>query len=345
MSLVGVPAADRQGALQAQLAAWQPFPDSVFLVDMVGDHAQVFALEREAIDREEPVPSDLWPETLLHQFGTEGLRLVECLVGYEGQAWRDGVLMASRWWAQIPEASDWQTFVRQSRLGAMDGSALSEFVPSLERLSWLKPSRPVRRADQWADVAQGNERLLMGAVAVVLVAITASVAHDGWDSRQSSHDARNALNAIKEEASPLLMAREKALAAADQSAALIRQMTAPLPLDVMDQLARLLPKGVTLKEFDLAQLSLRVALELPADVTRARVVNELESGGWFTQVSEVKDGGNRSWVSFEMKLSGAQAPGRSSNDAGLTRGAADGGAPPLLPERPQLIAPKPSGKS
>ena len=133
------------------------------------------------------------------------------------------------------------------------------------------------------------------------------------------------------------------MAAADQSAQILKQLDLPAPLDVIDQLAQLLPKGTLVKEFDLQPGLLKVALELPADVARARVVNELESGGWFTQVSEVKDAVARNWVSFEMKLTGARPPGKpANNDAGLQRGAADKPAgPPPLPE----AQPAPPGKT
>jgi len=77
-----------------------------------------------------------------------------------------------------------------------------------------------------------------------------------------------------------------------------------------------------------------VALDLPAEVSRAQVITGLESGAWFTQISEVKDGGGggaRSGISLEMKLAAAQPPARQQQqgaDAGLSRGAADMPAPP-----------------
>ncbi|MDN3920968.1 hypothetical protein [Roseateles violae] len=340
VNLAGVPPADRAGALQAQLAAWQPFPDSVFLVDLLGDQAQVFALERGALELDERIASELWPESLLHEPASDGLHLVECLEGCEGQAWLNGVLLASRWWAQKPALDEWVAFGRQSRMGVSRRDA--EVLPELERLAWFKPLRPVLRADQLGYAALGNERLLMGVTVLSLLAFTTWAARDAWDSRQESIAARQALEAVKQDAAPLLAARDKALAAADQSAVLIKQLTAPFPLEVIDHLAKLLPKGITVKELDLGPQSLRVGLELPTDLSRAKVVNDLESGGWFTQVSEVKDAGVRSWATFEMKLSAARPPGRSSNDSGLKRGAAE---LPVNPELPKPVAPQQAGKS
>lgn len=338
ISLAGVSAADRQGALQAQLSAWQPFPDAIFLVDLLNDQAQVFALARDSLvalgDRP---PSSLWPESLLHE-PAEGttLRLVACVDGFEGQAWRDGVLAHSRWWASQPDRLEWLGFVRQSQHQAgVEGHE----VPPAQALPWMKPARSVVRADQLGRTSQANEGLLVGAVAMVLLAFSGATVHELWDASQARSQTQQYLSEIKQEVAPLLAARDQAMAAADQSAALIAQLQAPLPLEVMQHLSGLLPKNAMLKELDLTSKQLRIALELPADLSRAKLVAELESGGWFRQVSEVRDGMPSNWVSFEMQLAGARPPLAANADAGLTRTAA--GVPPPPPE---MALPRNQGK-
>lgn len=338
ITLAGVSAADRHGALQAQLAAWQPFPESLYLVDLSDDQAQVFALDQRQLPPQAlSQAKTLWPESLLRESPVEGLRLIKGLEGFEGQAWRNGVLQASRWWTEVPAQEEWQAFARQARVA--DAALPQPLEPA-----WLKPLRPVLRADQLGRAGQGQERLIAGACALVLVTFSAAVAREAWDSYQASKAAAQELVSLKQEVAPLLGARERALAATDQSAMLLKQLDLPVPLELMDQLAQLLPKGVRVKELDLQPGSLKVALELPADVARARIVNELESGGWFVQVSEVKDAVSRNWVSFEMKLAGARPPNKQSNDAGLVRGAAERPAgPPPMPELQPQQGPKPAG--
>jgi len=337
-SLGGLPAADRVGALQAQLLAWQPFVDSLVLVDLHGEQAQAYALPRELVSsagtKFELKPELLWPESLCHAALPDGLHLLQCMEGVEGQCWQAGVLLASRWWAAVPGLADWQAFARQSRAPASSQAAAAP--PEVQALPWQRPLRQPRPAEQLGRAAAGQERLLVGAGALLLLVFSSMTARAAWDAYQAREQAQSAVAQLRQDVTPLLAARDKALAAADQSAALLAQLRAPQPLEVLEELGRLLPKGSTVKEFDLNQLTVRVALELPAEVSRAQVITGLESGAWFTQISEVKDGGvggggARSGISLEMKLAAAQPPARQQQqgaDAGLSRGAADMPAPP-----------------
>jgi len=279
-------------------------------------------------------PELLWPESLCHAALPDGLHLLQCMEGVEGQCWQGGVLLASRWWVAVPSLADWQAFARQSRAPASSQTAAA--VPEVQALPWQRPLRQPRPAEQLGRAAAGQERLLVGAGALLLLVFSSMTARAAWDAYQAREQAQSAVAQLRQDVTPLLAARDKALAAADQSAALLAQLRAPRPLEVLEELGRLLPKGSTVKEFDLNQLTVRVALELPAEVSRAQVITGLESGAWFTQISEVKDGGVggggvRSGISLEMKLAAAQPPARQQQqgaDAGLSRGAADMPAPP-----------------
>jgi hypothetical protein len=340
-SLAGLPVADRIGALQAQLLAWQPFVDSLVLVDLHGEQAQAYALPRALVQEAGLRPELLWPESLCHAPLADGLHLLQRLEGVEGQCWQGGVLLASRWWAAVPELGDWQAFARQSRAPAQGATG----VPVPQALPWQRPLRSPRPAEQLGRAAASHERLLVGAGALMLLVFSSMTARAGWDAYQAREQAQAAVAQLRQDVTPLLAARDKALAAADQSAALLAQLQAPQPLEVLEELGRLLPKGSTVKEFDLNQLTVRVALELPAEVSRAKVITELESGAWFTQISEVKDGVARSGISLEMKLAAARPPTRqqaTGADAGLSRGAADLPAPPPGIEA-QAPTPKPAG--
>lgn len=329
ISLAGVPVADRIGALQAQLLAWQPFVDSLVLVDLQGDQVQAYALPRQtALDAGLSKPELLLPESLCHAPRDDGLHLLHCLEGMEGQSWQNGVLLASRWWAAAPSLDEWQSFARQSRQSA----AAPMGVPAAKQLDWQRPLRQPLPVEQLGRAAAGQERVLIGAAALMLLVFSSMTVRATWDAYQARQEAQAAVVQLKQDVTPLLAARDKALAGADQSAALLGQLQAPQALEVLEELNRLLPKGSVLKEFDLNQLTLRIALELPAEVTRAKVITELESGAWMTQISEVKDGQPRTGISLEMKLAAVKPPGRQREggaaDAGLSRGAAD---LPVLP--------------
>nr|WP_316640640.1 hypothetical protein [uncultured Roseateles sp.] len=345
VSMAGVPASDRVKALQAQLLAWQPFPESLYLVDLLGDQAQVFALDQQQLAPLENSNAPLWPESLLHEAPADGVVLLECLEGFEGQAWRGAVLNTSRWWPQLPDEAEWLGFVRQCRLSPAESQAALAQVPVARSSPWFRPARQVLRADQLSRSQQGNERLVLGAAGLILVAATAYGAHDAWATYQFRLAQQAAVMSLKDEVAPILAAREKALAAADQSAALVGLLRAAAPLEVMEHLGRLLPKGSTVKELDIGPQTVRVALELPAEVSRAKVVAELESGGWFVQVSEVKDSVSRAWINLEMRLSGPQPPGPKNADAALTRTSNQKPEPPpgLDATAPARVPGPPSG--
>lgn len=339
IDLSGVAVADRVGALRAQLLAWQPFADSEMLVDLHGDQAQVFAVPRDTLQAASLSADRLWPETLCHMPLADGLHLVECLEGVDGQFWSAGILRASRWWASTPDAAEWATFARLSR--ATPGTMHA--VPALQTLAWTRMPRALQPLSGVGQGELGRERLIVGGAALVLLVYGGMTARAAWDAHADLQNTTAALEARRDEAKPVLAAREKALTLADRSSALVAQLQSPRPLEVMDELAKRLPKGSLVREFDLNQLALRVVLDLPADVSRATLVEELLAAGWFTQVSEVKDGLPRTGMALEMKLSGVLPPVRTTNaDAGLKRGAADIGAPP--PSVDVAPLPKPGGK-
>lgn len=325
IDLAGLAVAERMNALRVQLLAWQPFAESELLIDLHGEQAQVFALPRELLQASGLTAERLWPETLCHAPLADGLHLVQCIEGFEGQSWQGGVLLSSRWWAAAPDRGEWAAFARLSRASA----GQSTKPPAVASPDWQRPARLPRPLTRLGQGEAGRERLVVGGAALVLLAYAGMVTRAVWDAHSDREATLAALDQRRDEAKPLLAAREKALALADRSAALIAQLQAPRPLDVMNELVQRLPKGCLVREFDLNQLALRVVLDLPPDVSRAALVGELESGGWFTQVSEVKDGMPRSGLGLEMKLSGVLPPVRVANaDAGLKRGSADVAAPP-----------------
>jgi len=74
------------------------------------------------------------PETLARAPGGDGLRLVPCIDGFEGEYWIGGELIASRWWPRQPDAASWAVFVRAARAQDVigdDAGALAPPAPTL----------------------------------------------------------------------------------------------------------------------------------------------------------------------------------------------------------------------
>jgi hypothetical protein len=52
------------------------------------------------------------PESLCRKSMTNGVRLVKCISGIEGQVWHESQLVASRWWHDQPSSENWDSFLR-----------------------------------------------------------------------------------------------------------------------------------------------------------------------------------------------------------------------------------------
>lgn len=335
--LAGIAQVDRLGALQAQLAAWQPMPDAMYLVAWQGEVAQAFAVDRQGL-ADAGVKAAVWlPETLAREAGEEGVRLVQALDGVEGQSWRGGVLQVSRWWAERPELAEWQQFLRQAHWSG----APAQQVPAPESPPWIRPRRLPVLSEQLGQSRQGSERWLVIAMLLLMLGFGAMTARTLWDSYEARRRAQLELAEMREQVAPVLKSREAALLAADQGAALIAQLRSPQALEVMAELLRLLPKGVVIRELDLDMLDLRLVLELPPDSQRGKLVAELESGGWFTGVRELKDGVSRSGLGLQMRLLGPTPPQRSNADTGLGKLSSESGAKSVAPGGPTSAGGRP----
>ncbi len=316
--------ADRLSALRAQLAAWGPLPDAHFLISWQGAVAQAFTAEKGRLESV-TVKNPSWlPETLAREAPSDGVRVVQALDGFEAQAWKAGVLRSTRWWAARPAAQEWTLFLRQAGWAGQAAQADPEPVSP----AWRRPAALPSAADRLEQMGQGSEKRLAGILALVLIGFGAMSARMLWDSYEARRLSQAALVELKTEVAPVLAARDKALSAADRGAALISLLQAPRPLEVLEELLQLLPPAALIREVDTQGMDVRVLLDLPAGVSRSKVITDLEAGGWFTQVSEARDGQPRGGLDLQMKLSAAVPPQRGNADAGLQRLATEGLAAP-----------------
>lgn len=339
LRLSGVAAADRGDAVRAQLQAWEPWPECVYLVAwQQNDQALAFAVDGrwlsgllKDLDGIATLPVVLWPETLMRVPLADGTRLLRCLDGYEGQSWHGGVLLASRWWKTAPDGLEWTTFLRS--LGAAIGSETT--APAVQHVEWLShPSVPVSNAADDGAPARRRERWMAGASVGILLFFTGAIGHQAWRIGEHEASLQAERDRLEQSSKPVLAARDLALQASNQVQSLARALSSPLPLEVLDHLSSVLPaKGALLREFELTGSGLRVALETQPDLSRSELITRLQSGGWFTQVAEAREPQRANGVVLEMQLAGLAAPSRAAAEAGLKR-ASDEAAPrpAALPE-------------
>lgn len=236
-----IPAADYQNALQLKIRQWSPFEETGQYMAWQDDTVQVWiwdaagqkrAAEEMAVKKARPIP-----ETLLHPpASSDGMRLLSCLDGVEGQFWRDGRLRAARWWPAFPSAAEWTLFQRACQLPATPLPAAPQALSWLEK-PWLKAQRNLNLYRLDAKHKQLGWQLalclLCAAAGWQLAAL--------WQWRSANAALREEIAALTAQVEPLLTAREKAL---DHQSAIERLLAlAPYPkqLPMMAAIAEKFP--------------------------------------------------------------------------------------------------------
>lgn len=126
-----------------KIRQWAPFAEVANYAVWQEGRAQVWVwdkLRQQAMMTEIGIKNaTVMPETLLYARPiTEEIRLIQCMEGFEGQIWDNGLLIGSRWWTTVPTATEWTYFQRAH------GLAATQEMPFVLELSLLE--RPWGRA-------------------------------------------------------------------------------------------------------------------------------------------------------------------------------------------------------
>lgn len=324
--LAGLPAAERLAALRLQVEAWRPFGTTAARLILAGEEGLAIAWDGSAAvqqllaDGLTPERCQFVPETLLQPAGSQGLRLLRCAEGFEAQCWRDGILRASRWWADPLSAQDWQEFVHASGAGV----DASDMAPESQGLA-LAPSAWIKHypLHATAEGTEGAERRLVLVGALALTLAGGVLSHQLWGAHQEGRSLARQISDVKAATAPVLSARDATMAVVDEVEKIAAWFALPLPVDVIGHLNDMLGRsGVQVKDLDLEGNKLRLALQLAPNATRAGIVKDLQAGGWFTDVTEVRADNARGLLTMEMRIVGLRPPAAAA--------AADAGATPAM---------------
>ena len=316
--LSAVPAPERLEALRVQARAWQPFDDSAYLLSLRGDLGLVMAWDRLSAQRDlvaagrDPRRCRLLPESLLRQAAADGAHLVPCISGFEGQVWREGWLCASRWWSVLPNGQDWRLFLHASAAPGNEPIQAEPPAPlNLARTD--KPCLAVQFLDGSGVQVRGLEGRVMALSGLALVVGAAAISHQVWELHQSIERSEAAITSLRQSASVVLASRDLALTKAAQAQQVSAWLIEIQPIEVLEHLHEVIGKsGAQIKEMDLAGGKLRLGLQLSPQATRAGVVKDLQSGGWFKSVAEVRGDASRGLVVMDMIIDGTTPPRRRS---------------------------------
>lgn len=260
-----VPRSRREQALVLRLRQWSPFQRTGEIAAWRGDDALVWAWDAERLEaslarhglRRDQV--EVIPETLLRPAHDSGLYLNACIDGFEGQFWRQGSLISSRWWADEPESEEWLRFQRDAGV-----------LPESQSAGYLGPTVPEWRPQTWdgVDLVEAGRRegrsreAIAVSVAATLLALATSWYVVNMAKLQVGYAQRvEELKSLAPSVQPAQLARGDALEA-------LARVNALKSLDVYpDQLSmlaivseRLTPLNSTLKEWDYRSGTLRIVL-------------------------------------------------------------------------------------
>lgn len=141
-----VPAKQRPDYVALAVRRAAPFDDAEFGLAWLGDYAAVWYWSRtrilDALGSAPPL-ARFAPAALFAGGVPEGneLQLLALEHGFEGRAWKQGRLLASRWWAERPDEGQWREFARGAGFAASDPPPLPQ-AANISALSWSGSRSP-----------------------------------------------------------------------------------------------------------------------------------------------------------------------------------------------------------
>ncbi len=260
-------AADQRGpALRLAAERAAPQAGTRWFARWQGSTAQVWLVDPGTLDGIDPAATLVSESGLRRPPATpETARLVAMREGVEGQVWRDGELLASRWWPVAPDTATWLHFLR-SASQPIDGTP----PPAVESLPL--DTTPWGRADErfrWSATQMENAFWRLLGVIVGLVLGWQIVATAAWSIAAHWQDAE--LEHLRRESMPLIEAREQAEAAHDRMAAYIALTRSPVDHTLIGDVRRALPTDARLLSWYRDAGRLRVDLRSATDDPRVFV--------------------------------------------------------------------------
>ncbi|TWT18642.1 hypothetical protein FQY83_14800 [Luteimonas marina] len=311
-----VPEKQRDAFVSLGVKRAAPFPDPDYGIAWTGDrHASVWFWSRSrALERlgNEAAGKRLrfTPEALhVGSPAEDEAQLLALASGCEGRVWKQGRLVASRWWAGIPAAAAWQAFMRSAGLPPAGVPVPMDAL--IAPASWAGSGNRGGRLSGLSlsgiDAYLPRAAMVVAALALVVYAFQAgSIARNLFDAWSAERRAQDLDAPIKR----ILDARE----AADANAAGVEGLLALRPgrpqLELMAEVARLIPqKGWEVRRWNQPTPDrLELTLHLP-DANPEQLVSAWEASSLFHEVTtDIQPGGNTIVVRAAIRPSFGSVP-------------------------------------
>lgn len=287
--LKSVPKPQRAQALELQIRQWTPFSKTGWYLMWEQEDALVWAWDGDRVESSildnklKPTSTTIVPETLLHQTQEQGVYLVTCMDGFEGQIWSQHSLISSRWWPRLPDAGEWINFQR-------DAGTLPEHqsnkMPDPLPLRWEEePWARSAALDRSAMLGAGIESRVLPIVALCLFAGSMWYGTQLVKLQTAIGDQGAVLETLNRQAGPMIEARSQALEALSRIKALQAIDPYPDQLSLLGKVAESLPKdGTYLKEWEFLNGKLKLVIASPNKLVSSDTIKLFQSLGIFKNV-------------------------------------------------------------
>lgn len=200
--------------------------DAGYYIVLWRDSASVWTWDEAAVraelqraERDDLIATPRAPETLMQspEISADGLRLAVCAHGFDGQFWRDGELVGSRWWREPPGERDWLLFAESVGGAVGHGGAPAAVTPS----PLVRPWRQNDWRPQNADLI--DKRVAFWVSAGLAAAVFCGAAFVAGVELTYAR-LKTKVAALEEEVAPVRAAHRRVMQASGE----LRQISAPV---------------------------------------------------------------------------------------------------------------------
>lgn len=286
--LHSIPKAQQAQGLGLQIGQWSPYPRTGRAIVMKEGMAQVWIWDAELVEAAQrasgvdPRRVKAVPESLLHPARAEGACLLQSLEGCEGQVWRQGQLVSSAWWPDVPGEAVWRNFLRDASLPP---AAQPPRPRQPEPVTWLpRPwAQPVSLVS--TSTVPRLEAVVVAFAAFVFITATFWFGAQAYRLSEAHASLGQALQQSERAAGQILAVRGEALDRLARVEAFHKLDPYPDALTLMARVGQLIPAGTaTLREWEYDNGRLKFVLNLQNPVLTSQLVKSLQAVTAFDQV-------------------------------------------------------------
>jgi len=303
-TLTDIPLARRESVLQLQIKQWSPFAKyGSYLVWRKGQ-VQVWIwnqqLQQDRCTEVGLKKVTVLPETILRPPPKgDAIQLVQCLEGVEGQFWKGGLLVGSRWWASSPSQTEWAHFQRAHALPANP-----TIPPIVEGQLLERPwGRTKKNIGQLAFLYQQSTWIILIAAIFTMLFSWQSVSIFKW--QQALAQIQTQIDELNDSVGPILTSRTQALADKQRFDKLLTLNPYPSQLELMTQVAeQLSAKKARFNSWSYQMGQLKFTIQSSDRLDSTDYIRKFQSQRFFNEVkAQAKNNSKQLVMNMDVKPS------------------------------------------